>query len=155
MIAIILVLVLIDAVVLGFFILRTNRAETGRHEHRTGSFREILKQDVQFDSVQLKQYDTIRSAHFATIKPLFGQMRQAKEAFYQLVYLPQAPDSLKHALADSIGLRQKQIDLQMLTYFGHIRQICTDGQLPAFDSSMQKVVRRITGRRGKSSGMKQ
>lgn len=149
LIVIIVILLLIDAVVLGFFIVKDTPAENKKPTSRSSALHEVLKKEVAFDTLQLQKFDSIREEHFKDIKPLFGKIRQAKENFYALIYEKNVPDSTITALGDSIAQRQKQLDLQMLLYFKEVRTLCTEKQLPLFDSSIKKVTHKMVGKKGR------
>ncbi|MEO6136597.1 MAG: hypothetical protein ABIP35_15690 [Ginsengibacter sp.] len=109
-----------------------------------------LQKEVGFSEAQLKDYQELRKEQFQNLKPLFNNVRNSKETFYQFLYDQNVPDSLVNNAADSIGYNQKMLDLQMLSFFKKIRRTCTEEQLPKFDSTIKRSIQRITGMPGKS-----
>ena len=119
-------------------------------ESRQGGIYTMLKEDVRFTSEQMARYEELRKKQHTELRPLFSEIRKSKDTFYSLLYKADLADSLKNTLADSIGVNQKNLDLHMFDYFRDVRNICTEEQLLRFDSSIKKVVMRMTGRRGRN-----
>lgn len=147
LIFIIILLVITNGILLFFFV-SGNRSKKSNHD--SGGLYSVLKDSVGFNSNQLEQYRQLREDQFQKMKPLFQKVNQTKETFYQLIYLPDVNDSLLHREADSIGIHQKEVDMQMFQYFKQVRNICTQEQLPKFDSTYKKVIRKMIGKRSRS-----
>lgn len=152
LIAIILILLFVDAVVLGFFIVRNKPAVSQKSRPQYTSVENVLREDVNFTADQLDRYQSIRTTEFEKLKPLFGAVRKSKDSLYSLLYHTQVPDSLIQIRGDEIAKNQKELDLRMFSYFRKIRELCTTEQLPQFDSSMKKVIMRMTSRRNRDHG---
>lgn len=147
---IIVLLLITNLVLLGFFILKNPHEKKMNPNREKGSMYTALQTEVGFSESQLKEYQQLRKDQFQNLKPLFNNVRISKEKFYNLLYQENPSDSLVKVSADSIGYHQKLLDLQMLNYFKRIRQTCTPGQLPKFDTAMKKNLQRMTGRPGKN-----
>lgn len=113
---------------------------------RNGGMYKSLETEVGFSKEQLDTFQALRRSEMEKIKPLFNELRNAKKNLYDLMYDSSAPDSLVDARADSISLKQKDLDLRMYSYFKQIRNLCTPEQLQKFDSSFKKEELRIVGR---------
>ena len=147
---VIFLLVIIDVVILFFFVSKNKPEDSRQSERKEGGMTTMLKTEAGFSTEQLAQYQTLREQQFEEVKPMFSKIRKSKDNFYSLLYVDSLPDSTLNALSDSIALNQKVLDLQMLSYFRKIRAISTQEQLPKFDSSISKVLVRMTGRQGRS-----
>ena len=147
---VIFLLLIIDVVILFFFVSKNKPENAHQHDRKEGGLYTMLKDEAKFSDEQIAQYQILREEQFTKVKPLFSKIRKSKDSFYSLLYLDTIPDSTINALSDSIALDQKAVDLQMFTYFRNIRSLCTEEQLPKFDSSIRKVVMRMTGRQGRS-----
>lgn len=147
---VIFLLLIIDVVILFFFVSKNKPENNRQHDRKEGGLYSMLKNETNFSAEQLAQYQILREEQFDQVKPLFGEIRKSKENFYSLLYLDNIPDSTLNALSDSIAYDQKALDLQMLSYFRKIRSLNTEEQLPKFDSTIKKVVMRMTGRQGRS-----
>ena len=146
---VIFLLIVIDVVILFFFVSKNKPENATQHDRKEGGLYTMLKNEANFTEEQMAQYQNLREEQFKQIKPLFSDIRKSKDSFYSLLYLNNIPDSTINALSDSIARDQKAIDMQMFTYFRQIRSLCTEQQLPQFDSSIKKVVMRMTGRQGR------
>lgn len=137
---IILVLLISNIIVLYLFVFSPERSKA-RHPNPGGreGLATILKDSVSFTDQQVAQYNELRNTERTNLRTLFRQMRRIKGEFYAQTTPPVA-DSVANSLADSIGITQKNIDLEMRRYFVKIREICTPEQLPAFDSVMSRVI---------------
>jgi periplasmic protein CpxP/Spy len=105
---------------------------------------DLLKKEVGFSDTQLAQYKTMRKEHWDKMKPLFDEMNNTKTRFYNLLDDPSVNDSLLNNMADSIGIRQKNIDLQIFHHFKEVGNLCTPEQQPKFDSLVVRVIKRMT-----------
>jgi Spy/CpxP family protein refolding chaperone len=104
-----------------------------------------LENEVGFSKEQLAVYDSMRTKHFESMKPLFGELKAAKEEFFKLVSQPDVSDSLINAYATHVSEKQKAIDVRMLSYFLSLKRICTDEQKPKMDSLLLSITQRMTG----------
>ena len=137
-------LLLSNLALVGFFVLNKPEKRPDNHRDRPSSFmRESLKKDVGFNDNQMAEYDKIIQTHRAQMRPIFEDITRTKENFYQLLSQPNIPDSLLNSMANTIGEKQKLIDMKIFTHFQNLRQLCTPEQRPAFDSLAQKVVHRM------------
>jgi len=145
----IVIILLITNILMLFMFVFTPEKE--RKHKNGGSSQEgisgVLRDSVGFTENQVAAYLQLRSTERPKFKEFYRDMRRIKDKFYNLPYSPEN-DSLSLALADSIGIIQKNIDLNMRNYFFKIREICTVEQIPAFDSTISKVIRRMIGKPG-------
>jgi protein CpxP len=149
LISIIIFLLITNFAMLLFFIILDKPADKRSKERIENGMSNSLKQDVGFSNDQLDQYQALRTLQRKNVKPLFDKVRKSKIDFYELLYLQNVSDSTLAVDADSIAQTQKELDLQMFNHFKKIRNICTPDQLQKFDSTIKKVIIRMTGRPGK------
>lgn len=145
---VIFLLLVIDLVVLFFFVSKNKPENNHQRDRKEGGLYTMLTKEANFTPEQIAKYQELREEQFINVKPLFGEIRKSKDNFYSLLYSEKVSDSAVNALSDSIAVNQKTLDLQMFTYFKNIRSLCTADQIPKFDSSIKKVVMRMTGRKG-------
>lgn len=150
LIFIIVLLLITNFILSALFIFKNPHPDRKNPDREKGRMYMSLQKEVGFSEGQLTQYQEIRKEQFQYLNPLFNSVRNSKDKFYKLVYDKNVADSIVDNAADSIGYRQKMLDLQMLSYFKKIRSICTEDQLPKFDSTIKKSILRITGKPGKS-----
>ena len=145
---VIFLLLIIDLVVLFFFVSKNKPGNDHQRDRKEGGLYAMLTKEANFTPEQMAKYQELREEQFKNVKPLFSKIRKSKDNFYSLLYTENVPDSTVNALSDSIAVNQKTLDLQMFTYFQKVRLLCTPDQIPKFDSSIKKVVMKMTGRQG-------
>jgi hypothetical protein len=84
----------------------------------------------------MEDLDSLKKQHRALIKPLFDELGKSKDNLYQLIGKPGISDSTLQAAANDIGKKQAALDLQFFQNFTSLRKLCTELQLPRFDSTM-------------------
>jgi periplasmic protein CpxP/Spy len=104
---------------------------------------DLLKKEVGFSDTQMAQYKQMRKEHWDKMKPLFDEMNNTKTRFYDLLNNTAVSDSVLNQMADSIGIRQKNIDLQIFHHFKEVGNLCTPEQQPKFDSLVVRVIKRM------------
>ena len=152
LVSIIVFLLLTNIAMLIFFLFLSST--TGRGHGRDENFMPgILQKQVGFNDNQINAYKKVKEEQMHKMKPLFEDVRTAKDNFYKL--LPTNPsDSSLNASAAIIGQKQMALDIQMFQNLKSIRNLCTPEQVPKFDSSIKFVVARMTGRGRKPGGEK-
>jgi protein CpxP len=121
-----------------------NRMQRGNHGDRRGPgpISNFLQNDAGFSKQQMAMLDSLKQQHRAGSKPLFDDLGKSKENFYGLIG-KSVPDSVLRAAADEIGKKQAALDLQFFQNFMSIRKLCTEQQLPKFDSVMPMLVTKM------------
>ena len=114
-----------------------------RPDMRRDSIAQSLENKIGFSQEQMAQYQRLKDEHKEKIKPLFEDMRNAKEQFYRFLHQPASDSELNNA-ANVIGEKQKAIDLQIFRHFKELRDLCTAQQQPKFDSLIQQVIHRMS-----------
>ena len=141
----IILLVLIDIILLIFFILYQSPSEKRTHSREQNGMATVLEKEVGFNKNQVDQYLQLRIQQRASGKPLFDSLRKAKENFYALLGQPSTVDTLINSYAEKIAITQKQLDLQMFNYFQEVRKLCTPQQIPQYDSVIKRTVMKMIG----------
>lgn len=142
----VLVLLVTNILLLVFFVWKKPSPKQVINKSR-GDVMQILEKEVGFDEKQMEQYKKLKDQHWDKIKPYFGEMRNARNNFYNLLNLASVSDSAISSAADSIAAKQKLIDLQTFRHFQQVKAICTPEQQPKFDSLVQQVIKRMGGPR--------
>ncbi len=138
---IIAVLLLTNIGVLGYFLVYKKPQE--KQEQRDGrnnnGIQDMLQKDVGFSEGQLAEYKQMKDKQRETIRPMYDEMRKAKDSLFRLLKDSTVSDSVAAKAADQIANRQKLLDLQTFTYFRKVRTICTPEQLTRYDSLIQNM----------------
>lgn len=106
-----------------------------------------LEKEVGFNIEQLARYDSLRTKHFDSMKPLFEDLRTAKENFFNLLTRSDVTDSVINIYSAVMQEKQKTIDLKMFNYFMSVKEIATQEQKPKMDSFIVNITKRMTGPR--------
>lgn len=99
-----------------------------------------LEKEVGFSEQQLAQYKNLREEHWKIAKPLFDSMQKGKELLFKLTQTASVEDSVVQNAAASIAASQKLMELQSFRHFKQVRDLCTQEQLPRYDSVLKKIV---------------
>src|ERR1700730_15312506 len=75
-------------------------------DNRRDSIAQSLENKIGFSQQQMTQYQRLREEHKEKMKPLFEDMRNAKEQFYRFLQQPSSDSGLNNA-ANIIGEKQK------------------------------------------------
>lgn len=147
LVTIVIFLLITNVAMLIFFLVVSKPADKRQKNHEPNGMYNSLQNDVGFNKDQLDQYQALRKVQRDKARPMFSALRTSKKDFYYLMYSSTTSDSLINAYADSIGQRQKNLDMQMFSYFKSIRNICKPEQLPKFDSSITREIGWMVGGR--------
>ncbi|TMI69641.1 MAG: periplasmic heavy metal sensor [Bacteroidetes bacterium] len=144
LIFIIAVLLLTNIAVLAYFLWykKPTRPPEGGHDRGRG-IEVPLQKEVGFNEEQMSQYKQMRDQQMKAIKPMFDDMRKAKDSLFRMISNDNANDSSVNAVGDAIAQKQKEMDLRMYNHFKRIRSLCTPAQLPKYDSVIQRMMRKM------------
>lgn len=117
---------------------------------------DMLQKEVGFSDDQIAQYKGFKEKQKQTIKPMFDDMRRAKDSLFRLLSYPETNDSIISKAADLIAQRQKTLDLQTFNHFKRVRTLCTPEQQPKYDSMVIRMFSRMgRSQRHSDSGKKE
>ena len=105
----------------------------------------FLKNEIGFDTFQLKAYDTLSTRHMENMKKMMDSLRISKDKQFKELALANFSDSAMNAVADRSATTQKAMELRMFNHLRKIRLLCKPDQLPKFDSLFGKVLNRRGG----------
>ena len=147
LVSIIIFLLISNITILIFFLCLSDgrKGFHGKEDKNTVSV--FLQKEIGFNKQQMDEYQKLRATHMQSVKPLFDDIRSAKESFYNLLYINNVADSTVNKAAAVIGEKQMVLDMQMFSLFKNVRNLCTPQELPKFDSLFKKVVEKMTGGR--------
>ena len=106
---------------------------------RTAMMKEFLQKEVGFDSLQIKQYDTLSRQFKERSKAEYDSLKNTKEGQFKELGNKAFSDSAIAAMANVSGEKQKAMELKLLNHFASIRRLCTADQLIKFDTSFYKI----------------
>lgn len=123
---------------------------------RVGMFIEMLQKEVGFTDAQIEQYKELKDQQRQTVRPMFDDMRKAKENLFRLASDSTVSDSMVQVTADAIATQQKALDLQTLNHFRRVRALCTSQeQSVKYDSAVSQMFRKMSRPAKRAEGEKQ
>ena len=149
LVSIIIFLLITNIAMLVFFLVLNKPPQKEVRAHDQKGMSGMLEKEVGFSKDQVDTYLSLRKIQMDTVHVLFDELRKSKMDFYNLIYSSQVSDSSLNKAAGIIAERQKVLDLEMFNHFKKVRNICTPDQLQKFDSTLKKVIIRMTGKNGK------
>jgi len=149
LVSIIIFLLITNIAILVFFLVLNKPPQKAVRSRDQNGMSGMLQKEVGFSKDQIDTYLSLRKSQMDTIHVLFDDLRKSKMDFYDLIYSSQVSDSSLNKAADIIAERQKALDLYMFDHFKKVRNICTPDQLQKFDSTIKKVLIRMTGKNGR------
>jgi len=143
--AIIGILLVANIVMVSVFLMKKDGGKRDKKPEWKTVISAFLKNEIGFDTVQLKGYDTLSSRHKETMKKMMDSLRISKDKQFKELSAANFSDSAMNAVADRSAATQKAMELRMFNHLKNIRLLCTPEQLPKFDSLFGKVLTRKNG----------
>ena len=142
---IIAILLVANIAMVSFFLLKKDADKRDKKPEWKTVISGFLKNEIGFDTVQLKQYDSLSDRHRDNIKKLMDSLRNTKEKQFKELASVNFSDSAMNIIADRSAATQKTMELNMFNHLRNIRLLCKPDQLPKFDSLFGKVLNRRGG----------
>lgn len=146
---IIFLLLLTNILMLGYFLYFCKKPPKKSAGKGKDNFSVVLQREVGFDESQVKKFNELQKTHWADAKAGMEHIVRIKNNIFDLTKNPHTPDSVINRLADSIGMLQKQVEINAFKHVVGTRRICRPEQQPAYDSLMKRIINR--GRTGKGA----
>jgi Spy/CpxP family protein refolding chaperone len=151
-IAIIAILLVANIAMVSFFLLKKDGDKREKRPEWKTVISGFLKTEIGFDTVQLKQYDSLSNRHRDNMKKMMDSLRITKDKQFKELAAANFSDSAMNTVADRSAANQKMMELRMFNHLRKIRLLCTPEQQPKFDSLFGKVLKR---RGGENKNIKQ
>jgi hypothetical protein len=104
---------------------------------------EMLQNEVGFNEEQTAKYKEMKGKQREKVRPMYDDMRKAKDSLFRLLSFPETSDSVLNKMADEIAQKQKAIDLETFNHFKRVRVLCTPDQLPKYDTMVLQMFRKM------------
>jgi Spy/CpxP family protein refolding chaperone len=153
-IAIIAILLVANIAMVSFFLMKKDGARREKKPEWKTVISGFLKTEIGFDTVQLKQYDSLSNRHKDNMKKMTDSLRTTKDKQFKELAAANFSDSAMNTVADRSAATQKAMELRMFNHLKKIRLLCTPEQQPKFDSLFGKVLNRRGGENKKSKEIK-
>ncbi len=136
-------LLLTNVAVLVYF-LRQDKTSTAEQSAKARStVTEMLQDEVGFNEEQTAKYKELKDKQREKIKPMYDNMRRAKDSLFRLLSYPDTPDSVLNKAAEVIAQRQKELDIETFNHFKRVRALCTPAQFAQYDSLVIRLLRKM------------
>jgi protein CpxP len=143
--AIISILLVANIALVSFFLLKKDDGKREKRPDRKAMISAFLKNEIGFDTIQLKQYDTLSDRHRENMKKMMDSLRTPKDQQFKELAAANFSDSAMNSLAGQSASTQRTMELRMFNHLKNIRLLCTQEQLPKFDSLFGKILNRKGG----------
>ena len=137
------VLLLTNVAVLIYFLGQKRHSGMEQRERERSTVTEMLQDEVGFNEEQTAKYKELKDKQREKIRPMYDNMRKAKDSLFRLLSYPNTPDSVLHRAAEVIAQRQKELDMETFNHFKRVRTLCTPDQLPQYDSLVLRLLRKM------------
>lgn len=137
--AIIGILLVANIALVSFFLLKKDGCNHEKRPDKKAMISAFLKNEIGFDAVQLKQYDTLSDMHKENMKKMMDSLRTPKDLQFKELAAGSFSDSTMNSLAEQSATVQKAMELRMFNHLRKIRLLCTPEQQPKFDSLFGKI----------------
>jgi Spy/CpxP family protein refolding chaperone len=137
----IMVLLVVNTATLAIFWLERKGQDLLGKKPQGSEAQAFLIKELALDSTQQAQYLELVKAHREGTNAIKRQLRDAKEAFFNLISDSTVSDAAIKQAAGSASAIEAQIDLLTFKHFQQIRNICTPAQKAKFDTVIKTVVK--------------
>ena len=136
-------LLLTNVAVLFYFLRQEKEPSTQQPDRARSTVTEMLQDEVGFNEDQTAKYKELKDKQREKIKPMYDNMRKAKDSLFRLLSYPGTPDSVLNKAGEVIAQRQKELDIETFNHFRRVRTLCTPDQLPQYDSLVIRLIRKM------------
>ena len=141
-VAIIGILLVANIVLVSFLLMKKDGGNHQKRPDKKAIISAFLKNEIGFDTVQLRQYDTLSTRHTDNIKKIMDSLKGTKEKQFKELAALNFSDSAMDVITNRSAATQKAMELRMFNHLRNIRLLCKPEQLPKFDSLFGKVLTR-------------
>lgn len=146
LIAVILLLV-VNITLVVFMVMGKNKKSPPRDGGKV-AFAKMVK-ELGMNETQKKEFDSVREAHFANVRPIFDSIRTTRQALFSLIKEENLNDSLVTAYTNSITEKQIRADKLTINHFRNVRKMFTGEAQEKYDDMVQRMLQR--GKRDSSN----
>lgn len=111
-------------------------------QERKGRMREFLQNEVGFTEAQLNRFDSISDTQMKEIEPEMLAFRKSRRKIMSELGNKAFSDSAIIDAAGKLSGNQREMEIRMLRNMRDWRALCTEEQLPRFDTGFYKVMGR-------------
>lgn len=105
--------------------------------------KDFLIKELALNEQQKKQFEALRSVHFATVQKINKQTKDLRDRFFENISKTETDSALILSLAKQISEKEAMKEQTTLYHFRQLRGILTSGQQQKFDSVIKEVLQRM------------
>ena len=139
------ILLVANLTMVTFYLVNKYGKKHNSHPDRKTMTSNFLKTEIGFDSVQLKQYDSLSTRHKENMKRMFDSLKVSKDGQFRQLTNGKFSDSVMDKVATQSAANQKIMELMMFNHLRNVRMLCKPLQFAAFDSLFIKTLSRHGG----------
>jgi periplasmic protein CpxP/Spy len=108
-------------------------------DHMKKDGKMFLTKELNLSKTQSDEIDKLRDEHFKKISPFFEDIHKLKDSLFAL--LPSKDSSKFVEIANKIGAKQSELELETFRHFQKVRDILDDTQKQKFDVILKDMVK--------------
>jgi len=140
----IMVLLLTNGIML-YLVTRADEKPKEPELSRSERMVKMVQEELALDSLQVRQYISLRNMRDSLLKPVQADMRSSKMAILEMVKGEHVDSAALKIALDKVGESQKRIETEYFYHFRRMTGLLRQEQLPKFDSLLTRMVNRSTG----------
>ena len=105
--------------------------------------KDFLIKELALDEQQKKQFESLRSVHFAAVQKINKETKDLRDRFFENISKTEADSAMINSLAKEISEKEANKDQTTLYHFRQLRSILRPGQQQKFDSVIKEVLQRM------------
>lgn len=137
---VILLLILVNAMQLGFIWLRKPPFPPPGQGKNAAIY---LTKELQFTPEQEKKYETLHRQHHRQMDSIRKEDVQIRERLFDLLQLPAVDSATVGLLADSLGINKANSEKITFGHFVEVKQLCTPPQQQKFNEIINKALQML------------
>lgn len=139
------ILLVANIALVSFFLMKKDGSRREKKPEWKTVISGFLKNEIGFDTVQLNKYYSLSDRHRESMKKMMDSLRTPKDKQFNELAAANFSDSAMNTMAGQSATVQRAMELQMFNHLKNIRLLCTQEQLPKFDSLFGKILNRKGG----------
>lgn len=105
----------------------------------------MVQEELDLSQGQVKEYLKLRTFRDSLMKPIQGEIRNAKMEMLQLIRQDSVDLNALNNIAKKVGDNQAMMEMEYFNHFKRMQQMLQDDQQPKFDSLLLRMIYRTTG----------
>ncbi len=125
----------------------------------------FLRNELQLADAQVEQISNLQRQHFDQVRVIRDGMRKLKQDLFGELSMDEPDVDKVNSLAQQVGGRHTELELQTFNHFLHLKQVCTPEQQKKLEALFDELLRglepqpgpprRVRGRRPQRPGRPQ